>query len=85
LTWPTISAQPPTAESGKNVPATRNIGVSRPLCQYEKLSIDFDLAAMKMPNTAQPKPHMAAISGTSSMPQLGSSPKIMATIIGTQP
>ena len=42
-------------------------------------------AAMKMPNDAQPKPARAAMNGTSSMPQLGSRPKRMATSIGTQP
>ena len=71
--------------SGKNVPASRNIGVSRPLCQYEKLSIAFDLPAMKMPKAAQPKPDSAAMRGTSSIPQLGSSPKTIAISIGTQP
>ena len=71
--------------SGKKVPATRNIGVRRPLCQYEKLSIFSDLAAMKIPKEAQPNPAIAAISGTSSIPQLGLSPKIIATSIGTVP
>src|SRR4051794_640786 len=31
-------------------PGHEDIGVSRPLCQYEKLSIDFERAAMKIPN-----------------------------------
>ena len=43
------------------------------------------LAAMKIPNEAQPKPANAAISGTNSIPQLGLSPKIIATSIGTVP
>ncbi len=59
--------------------------MSSPLCQYEKLSIAFALAAMKIPKHAQPSPARAAIPGTSSMPQLGSSPKATATSIGTQP
>ena len=67
------------------MPATRNIGVSRPLCQYEKLSIAFALAAMKMPKQAQPNPASAAIGGTSSMPQLGFRPNATATSIGTHP
>ena len=67
------------------MPATRNIGVSRPLCQYEKLSIAFDLAAMKMPKNAHPIPDSPAMKGTSSIPQLGSRPNTIATIIGTQP
>ena len=67
------------------MPATRNIGVSSPLCQYEKLSIAFDFAAMKMPKNAQPRPDSPAMNGTSSIPQLGSRPKPTATSIGTQP
>src|SRR5687767_977102 len=70
---------------GKNVPATRNIGVISPLIQYEKLSIDFDRPAIMMPNDAQPKPASAAMNGTSSIPQLGSSPKTIATSNGTHP
>src|SRR5215208_415759 len=73
------------SSSGKNVPATRNMGVSRPLCQYEKLSIALDLAAMKMPKNAQPRPESPAMNGTSSIPQLGSRPNTTATSIGTQP
>jgi hypothetical protein len=74
-----------SASSGKKVPATRNIGVKSPLCQYEKLSILSALAAMKIPKHAHPKPARPAIAGTSSMPQLGSRPKTTATSIGTQP
>ena len=40
---------------------------------------------MKIPKHAQPKPASAAMNGTSSMPQLGSRPKHIATSIGTQP
>jgi len=40
-------------------------------------------AATPMPKFAHPKPAMKPINGTSSMPQLGSSPKSMATSIGT--
>ena len=44
-----------------------------------------DFAAMKMPEKAHPNPDSAAISGTSSMPQLGFSPNTTATSIGTHP
>src|SRR5512145_460900 len=40
---------------------------------------------MAMPKFAQPKPETKAIPGTASMPQEGSSPKKIATTIGTQP
>ena len=40
---------------------------------------------MPMPKLAQPKPAMKPMNGTSSIPTLGSSPKNIATIIGTQP
>src|SRR5204863_6452922 len=85
LKLPSTCAQVGSWSSGKNVPATRNMGVSRPLGQYEKLSILSDLAAMKMPKQAHPNPARAAIPGTSSMPQLGFSPKTTATSIGTHP
>ena len=45
----------------------------------------FAKPAMAMPKFAQPKPEMKAMNGTRSMPHDGSSPKKMATIIGTQP
>ena len=38
-----------------------------------------------MPKDAQPNPPSAAMNGTSSIPQLGSSPNTIATSIGTQP
>ena len=38
-----------------------------------------------IPKHAQPKPATQAISGTVSIPQDGSSPKTIATSIGTQP
>src|SRR5262245_23080430 len=41
--------------------------------------------ATEMPKQAQPKPEMKHMKGTTSMPHEGSSPKKMATIIGTQP
>ena len=50
-----------------------------------KFSIDFIAAAIVVPKHAQPKPAMKPISGTVSMPQLGSSPKTIATSIGVQP
>ena len=43
------------------------------------------IAAMKIPKDAQPKPARKAINGTVSMPQLGSSPKTIATTSGMQP
>ena len=41
--------------------------------------------AMAIPNPAQPKPATHAMNGTASIPQLGGSPKHIATSIGTQP
>src|SRR3954454_15727172 len=38
-----------------------------------------------MPNDAQPKPPIAPMNGTSSIPQLGSRPNAIATSIGTHP
>ncbi len=38
-----------------------------------------------MPKLAQPKPATKQMNGTVSMPQLGSSPKTIATSSGTQP
>ena len=40
---------------------------------------------MKMPKQAQPKPVRTPMNGTSSMPQLGSSPNTIATSSGAQP
>ncbi len=40
---------------------------------------------MKMPKFAHPNPATKAMNGTASMPQLGSSPKIIATSRGTLP
>src|SRR5690349_24327590 len=47
--------------------------------------MDFITAEISVPNDAQPYPAMNAMKGTSSMPQAGSSPKNIATIIGKQP
>ena len=38
-----------------------------------------------MPKLAQPKPAIKPMNGTSSIPQLGSSPNSIATSIGAQP
>ena len=38
-----------------------------------------------MPKLAQPKPAIMPMNGTSNIPQLGSSPKNIATSIGAQP
>jgi len=50
-----------------------------------KLSIDLRIAAIRIPNDAQPNPVMNAIGGTSSIPGLGSRPNAMATSSGMQP
>src|SRR5262245_49051491 len=42
-------------------------------------------AAIVMPNPAQPKPAIAAMKGTASIPQLGSRPNTIATRSGAQP
>jgi hypothetical protein len=50
-----------------------------------KFSNDLAKPAIMIPKQAQPRPETKAIPGTASMPQAGSSPKKIATIIGTHP
>jgi hypothetical protein len=50
-----------------------------------KFSIDLAKPATMMPKQAQPNPESQPMNGTRSMPQEGSSPKNIATTIGTQP
>lgn len=47
--------------------------------------MDFASAAIRIPAAAQPNAASAAISGTSSIPQLGCDPNTIATSMGTQP
>src|ERR1700687_1614966 len=85
LNSPAIRAHRGNPSSGKYVPATSTTGVTIVLVTYEKWLIDLSTADPSTPNAAQPKPVTKPISGTVSIPQLGSRPNIIATTNGTDP